>query len=68
MNIKQYNEIHCSGSSGEHGGWLLENDLGAEGEGGGDDHQPGGAGEAEVRAVLARGWIYCAWDAGGGGA
>ena len=33
--------------------WVLEAGLGAEGGGGGDDHQPGGAGQEEVRAVLA---------------
>ena len=45
------------GSAGSHRLRLLAIGLGAEGEGGGDDHQHRGAGQEEVRAVLARGWL-----------
>ena len=55
------------GSTPSHPLRLLAIGLGAEGEGGGDDHQHRGAGQEEVRAVLARGGVLRVRAAGGGG-
>ena len=46
--------IFLAGPNVAHRVGLLEAGLGAEGGGGGDDHQPRGAGQEEVLPVLAR--------------
>lgn len=55
------NNVLMSGTACGDPGRVLEVGVGPEGEGGGDDHQPGGAGQAQVRAVLARGGDTALW-------
>ena len=56
-----------AGSPDSHSRPLLAAGVGAESQGGRHDHQRGGAGQEEVRAVLARGGLLRVWAAGGGG-
>ena len=56
-----------AGSPDSHSCPLLAAGVGAEGPGGRHDHQRGGAGQEEVRAVLARGGLLRVRAAGGGG-